>query len=157
MGVEQNFRIGPYLKCIDQGMPQTSTVRFCPTDASHKSGDQPFCSFCGSAITEQFQTFPGKLARSVSSGDISNEVDSRLVPLSELGERLEDYWVSNLLNDGVWDLNLEMYQNVSEEINPEIIPEGIARFTEFFAPELGILKKHYASVEVCWGVLGWCS
>jgi len=160
MGVDQNFLIGPFAKCRDAGMPNTGIVRFCSNDGSHKvEQGKSFCSTCGKGITEQPQTFPG-LTASVNAWDIADECKERITHVSgmcEFGEKLTDYWISNLTNDGIWSLALEMYTDALQEISPEVITEGKAKFTEFFAPELEILRKHYASVEICWGVLGWCS
>lgn len=159
MGIDQNFYIGPFAKCRDAGIPKTKKIRFCPGDSSHRALGE-FCSSCGSKIADQLQTFPGESAQSVSSWDVAEECDERITPISgmcEFGEKLHSYWTSNRNNDGIESTSLEMYDTTIREIAPDAIEEGKAKFAEVLAPEIEILKKHYASVEICWGILGWCS
>jgi hypothetical protein len=165
MGIDQNFYVGPFVKSRETGTIRTETVRFCSGDSSHARGAEiknkdAFCSSCGSQIIEQLQTFPGELRSTVSAWDVATEFDELLTHISgmcDFGDKLTDYWISNRNNDGMWSLDLEMYTTTLQEISPEIIVEGKQKFADHFAPELEILRKHYASVEICWGVLGWCS
>lgn len=164
MGVDQNIHIGPYLKCLDAGIPKTKKIRLCSANPSDRIGApgerNNFCPTCGSEIVEQLQTFPGEVVRSVSPWDIAGAFDERITPVQgmcEFGKELESYWTSNKIDDGVWSVSIDMYDQVIQELKPETLTEGRAKFAEVFASEIEILKSHYASVEICWGILSWCS
>ena len=161
MGVDQSHHIGPYVVCKDKGKPKTREVRVCSSEMAHNVTSQAkFCAECGSGIVKKTEIFPNELERRVSYWELSTQMDDRLMPVSammDFGEKLTDYYISNVHGGGFWETSLDTYVDSICEISPSYIEEGIEKFKQFFAKELELLEKAYSSVEVKWGVVSWCS
>ena len=160
MGVDHHIFIGPYAECIYPTVGVMKTVLECKGNTLHKPLEgNKFCFQCGAeVVVKSVET--DKTCAAFDAWEISEEVKERLHHASsmssrEIGAPNTDYWMSNLGDsDGI---SLDRYEQTVEPINTVRIYNETARFHQEFEKELAVLREHYISVTVKWGLVAYCS
>jgi len=160
MGVDQSFYFGPYVECVYVPVPVTDTAYHCAQDVKHpvSSGDK-FCRSCGAGVKAK-HVKTDKVTSNVDWETLREEIDEKLYEANSMGGQFgapnTDYWLSNVRDGITRSMRLGKYEEDAQEITAEIIQSEIATVEKFFAKEIEVLRKHYKSVRVAWGILSYC-
>jgi len=160
MGVDQSFYFGPYVECIYEPVPVTDTVYHCAQDMKHSvsSGDK-YCRACGAGVKPK-HIKTAKVTSDIDWHSVGKEISDKLYPVSSMcgdfGAPSTAYWLSNV-HDGITrSTRLGKYEEDAQQITPELIQAEIGILEKTFAKEIEVLRKHYKSVRVVWGILSYC-
>lgn len=161
MGVDHNIRLGTYVECKYQPVESVDTQYHCSKDPSHRpSSGAKFCATCGTAISEKLVK-TGRFVSPIDTWEISKELKDRLYSAHSMGghfgEASTEYWIPNISWGGSLEESLSKYEEAAVAVDPTVMASDIALFSKFFEAEIAVLRKHYQSVTVRWGLLAYCS
>jgi len=174
MSVDHNVYLGPYIACVYQPVERMNQVYFCSQTeglqlpdprgrgtAHRVTSSDKFCSQCGSSISTKMVA-TGKFNSNVDQGALRQAINERLYEASsmgggEFGAPNTEYWLSNVRDTITRQTKLDSYEETALSITPELIQAEIQCLEKFFSKEIEILKQHYKSVQVVWGLLAYCN
>ena len=156
MGVDHNIFLGPYAECVYPTVGVMRTVLECKGNTLHKPLEgNKFCFQCGAEVVVK-AVDTGETCPDVDKWEIIEEVDQRLHCANEnIGEPNTHYWMSNMVSCS--GIGLDRYEERVEAITAVNIYNDVAQFHQEFEKELAVLRKHYLSVTVKWGLVAYCS
>lgn len=160
MGVDQSFYFGPYVECVYEPVPVIDTVYRCAQDVKHSvsSGDK-YCRTCGAGVkANHIKT--DKVTSNLDWESIDKEIHDRLYQARSMcgnfGAPNTAYWLSNVRDGIIRSTKVGKHEEGNQQITPELIQSEIAILEKFFTKEIEVLRKHYKSVRVVWGILSYC-
>lgn len=92
-----------------------------------------------------------------SSWEVSEEIQERLscVNVETQNEDEADFWVANIKYDSAMAGEIDDVLDAGHGFAViEGIAEEVGNFTNFFEPEIAVLRRHYKSVKISYGVTG---
>lgn len=159
MSVDFNVYLGPYVRAIPKMKEQFRADRRCSSGECRIRAAQVghFCPACGKPM-ETYQRATGYMVPDYSGADPSAEVDGALINWFMQTARASrvEIWFPNR-NEQPRTFLIENYTN--NEIPFEQVEQFRKAELTWLNVEHGvhieILRKHYITVELAWGLLTW--
>jgi len=156
--VDYNVRVGPFVVCKTGKAEKTKTLFGCVKCKKSKERHLGFCDKCGTKLGEFVVTY---IDDKVDDFEVMEHIKDRLFTANVFEySKIEGVhvYLSNIKYGEKREADVGPPDfNGMQEIDPRDVPEEIVRFETRFEKDLKYMRSLYASVEVKWGILAWCS